>query len=76
MWIFGAFCDLRNHVRTVSLLLNLGDGQQVNLWEDVPSLPQRGTAPIYKFTSKDLMDLPTHCLKKLIWKEFAHSCIS
>ena len=30
---------------------------------------------VYKFTRKNLMDLPTRCLKELIWEEFARSCI-
>ena len=32
---------------------------------------------VYKFTSKDLMDLPRRCLKELIWEKFARFfCIS
>jgi len=39
------FWDLRNHVRTVSQLLNLGGGQQVNLGgQSLWPLPQRKTA--------------------------------
>jgi len=26
---------------------------------------------VYKFTVNDLIDLPTSCLKELIWEEFA-----
>ena len=73
---FGTFWDLKNHVRTVSKLLNLGGGQQVNLGARAPC--PNVDPPLFKTKTKTLKEGSWDILRPTIksrelqaWKDFA-----